>query len=129
MTGQQAPAVLNGASDGSERGYYVVRVEDRVAHPLAGHEDCRYMSPPQARPHALALVRALMACPAPEIDGHGPWRSAIAGGQRTISLQQHNPTASCSSTSRRHEHPSAGHPWFPDPREPQPQNRRRTDEP
>ncbi len=91
MTGQQAPAVLNGASDGSERGYYVVRVEDHVAHPLAGHEDCRYMSPPQARPHALALVRALMACPAPEIDGHGPWRSAIAGGQRTISLQPAQP--------------------------------------
>ncbi len=95
MSGQEAHplASRNGAVGvlDSERGYYVVRVEDHVAQGLSGHEGCRYVSPPQARRHALALVRVLMGCPAQPIDGHGPWRSAIAGGQRTISLQPAQP--------------------------------------
>ncbi len=95
MSDEQAhrPAARSGAVDvlDSKRGYYVVRVEDHVAQRLAGHEGCRYVSPPQTRPHALALVRVLMGCPIGAIDAHGPWRSAIAGGQRTISLQPAQP--------------------------------------
>ncbi len=86
-----ATATLNGASDEGGHGYYVVRVEDHVAERLSGHEGCRYVSPPQTHGHALALVGVLVGCPAQEIDRYGPWRSAIAGGQRTISLEPAQP--------------------------------------
>ncbi len=89
MTGEQAPPALEGATE--QNGYYVVCVEDHVAHPLAGHDGCRYVSPPQTRRHALALVQVLTGCPVLKLDDHGPWRSAIAGGQRTISLQPAQP--------------------------------------
>lgn len=120
MTGDHSPPVLNGAT--AESAHYVVRVEDHVAHPLAGHDGCRYVSPPQTRSHAIALVEVLMGCPLRAIDEHGPWRSAIAGGQRTISLQPARPDGQLplDAAAPSPQAPVAGHPRFPDSGNPNP---------
>jgi len=66
---------------------YVVEVNDTCAEPLVGHTGCTYASPPQPAGQAIALVRALLGCPQRLLDpAQTPWRCAIAGGQRTISL-------------------------------------------
>ncbi len=64
--------------------YYVVHVDDAVEARLVGDSGCSYVSPPQPRAQALALVRMLLGCAEPA--GDGPWRLAIAGGRRTIAL-------------------------------------------
>lgn len=64
--------------------YYVVHVDDAVEARLVGDSGCSYVSPPQPRAQALALVRMLLGCVEP--GGDGPWRLAIAGGRRTIAL-------------------------------------------
>ncbi len=66
---------------------YVVEVNDTCTEPLVGHTGCTYASPPQPAGQAIALVRALLGCPQRLLDpAQAPWRCAIAGGQRTISL-------------------------------------------
>jgi len=64
----------------------VVHVEDTITPALAGHDGCRYASPPLARADALALVRLLTGR-----DGHASeercWRWAVAGGQRTVTIR------------------------------------------
>ena len=64
----------------------VVHVEETISPALAGHEGVVYESPPLPRADALALVRVLIGwdCRAAERDS---WRCAIAGGQRTITLE------------------------------------------
>jgi len=64
--------------------YYVVHIVDVVDDRLAGHRGCSYTSPPQPAPAALELVRALGCCTQPA--GEGPWRMAIAGGRRAITV-------------------------------------------
>jgi hypothetical protein len=66
---------------------YIVIVEEQIEPRLACRAPCFYISPPQLRPSALALVRLLLGRPTQEI-GTGPWRTAIAGGERAIRLQR-----------------------------------------
>jgi hypothetical protein len=69
----------------SDQQLYIVEVDDRCQPQLAGHSGCSYASPPQPAGQALALVRALLGCPQPELQiRDGSWRLAIAGGTRTI---------------------------------------------
>jgi hypothetical protein len=63
----------------------VVTVEDRVDEGLAGHGGCRYMAPPQPMARARDLVRLMFGRGVGPAD-HGPWRRAIAGGQRIVRL-------------------------------------------
>ncbi len=71
---------------------YVVEVDDDCQPQLVGHGGCSYASPPQPADQALALVRALIGCPLDELDvQHNPWRHAIAGGTRTITLHSASP--------------------------------------
>jgi hypothetical protein len=66
---------------------YIVIVEEQIEPRLACRAPCFYLSPPQLRPSALALVRLLLGRPTQEI-GTGPSRTAIAGGEREIRLQR-----------------------------------------
>jgi hypothetical protein len=72
------------ASSGGE--LYAVRVEDTISAALAGHQGCTYLSPPQPRDQALALV-ALLAGGRQDVEpSRETWTQPIAGGQRRISL-------------------------------------------
>jgi hypothetical protein len=68
-----------------EPAHYVVIVEEHIERHLAGRSPCLYISPPQLRTSARALVRLLLGRPTQEL-GDGPWRIAIAGGEREIRL-------------------------------------------
>ena len=64
---------------------YRVLVTDRVTHGLANGDGRHYESPPQTEQQARSLVAVLVGA---ELHDHsGPWRQAIAGGQRTIELR------------------------------------------
>ena len=65
-------------------GLFVVSVRDQRAVALAGSPGAAYVSPPHTLQHAIALACLLADGP---LTGPGPWRLAIAGGQRTISLE------------------------------------------
>jgi len=74
------------------RQLYVVEIDDQCLPALSGHSGCSYASPPQPASHALALVRALLGCPQHELRiTDSPWRHAIAGGTRTITLHTAGP--------------------------------------
>lgn len=64
----------------------VVRVEDQLTAALAGHDGCRYQSPPLPRADALALVRVLTGASSVDAED-GRWTWPIAGGQRTVTLR------------------------------------------
>jgi hypothetical protein len=64
---------------------YVVVVEEHIDRELAGRSPCLYISPPQLRTSALALVRLLLSRSDDQL-GDGPWRMAVAGGERTIRM-------------------------------------------
>ena len=68
-----------------ELAHYIVIVEDHIERHLAGRAPCLYISPPQLRTSARALVRLLLSQPTQTL-GDGPWRIAIAGGEREIRL-------------------------------------------
>jgi hypothetical protein len=71
---------------GSDGELYAVRVEDTISPALAGHQGCTYVSPPQSRDQALALV-ALLAGSRQDLEPcRTTWTQPIAGGQRRISL-------------------------------------------
>jgi hypothetical protein len=63
---------------------YTVIVTERRARGLVGTDGITYISPPQTEQQARALI-VLIADAA--IEGPGPWRHAVAGGQRTIELR------------------------------------------
>jgi hypothetical protein len=65
----------------------VVVVEESISAALAGHEGGSYVSPPQPREQALALVAMPLGCPAAVEPERGDWTQPIAGGQRTIALR------------------------------------------
>src|SRR5215212_8624885 len=69
-----------------EPAHYVVIVEEHIERHLAGRSPCLYISPPQLYWSARALIRLLLGRPTQEL-GAGPWRMAIAGGEREIRLQ------------------------------------------
>ncbi|MGO9958839.1 MAG: hypothetical protein ACLP50_23235 [Solirubrobacteraceae bacterium] len=68
------------AADGSQ---FVVEVREQRTSALVGSDGQSYTSPPQTEQQARQLAALLAGAP---IDGPGPWRHAIAGGQRTIEL-------------------------------------------
>jgi hypothetical protein len=68
-----------------------VIVEDLVDERLAGHGGCRYSAPPQPIAEARDLVRLVLGRDAAPAD-RGPWRRAIAGGQRVVTLDQSTET-------------------------------------
>ena len=63
---------------------YRVLVTDQITPGLAGGDGRHYESPPQTEQQARSLVAILGA---EHGDDCGPWRQAIAGGQRIIELR------------------------------------------
>ena len=64
---------------------YRVLVTDRTTRGLVNRDGCHYESPPQPEQQARSLIAVLIGA---EIGDHcGPWREAIAGGQRIIELR------------------------------------------
>ena len=70
----------------SDPSAWIVHAADTVNAEIAGHPGRDYVSPPQPREAALALVALLV--------GHTPgdrsstrWTVAIAGGRRTVELE------------------------------------------
>ena len=64
---------------------YLVTVEDRVNGPLTGRPSRRYRSPPQSLQDAR-LLAALLLDRGGELEGDGPWRRPLAGGQRHVAI-------------------------------------------
>ena len=64
-------------------GAFVIAVSEQRQSALAGCDGQDYTSPPQSLEQARALAGLLLGAP---VTGAGPWRHAIAGGQRTIEL-------------------------------------------
>ncbi len=64
---------------------YLVVVEDRVNGPLTGRPARTYRSPPQPLDDARCLA-ALLLDRGPDLDGEGPWRRPLAGGQRHVAI-------------------------------------------
>ena len=62
---------------------YVLIVSDERAEALSGRDSQSYTSPPQTEQQARRLAELLTGA---AVDGPGPWRHPIAGGQRTIQL-------------------------------------------
>jgi hypothetical protein len=64
---------------------YHVLVDDRVSGPLSGRAERSYRSPAQPLHHARCLA-ALLLDRGGELDGDGPWRRPLAGGQRHVAI-------------------------------------------
>ena len=64
--------------------YHVV-VDDRVSGPLTGRPTRSYRSPPQPLDEARCLA-AILLDRGGELEGDGPWRRPLAGGQRHVEI-------------------------------------------
>jgi hypothetical protein len=64
---------------------YLVVVDDRVSGPLTGRPARSYRSPAQTLESARCLA-ALLLDRGDELDGDGPWRRPLPGGQRHVSI-------------------------------------------
>ena len=68
----------------------VVSVTDEINDTLAGHDGCRYTSPPQPLRHARTLACLLLGQPDLDTDDQDQpvvvWRRPIAGGRRTVTI-------------------------------------------
>ena len=64
---------------------YRVLVTDQITHGLVNGDRRHYESPPQTEQQARSLLAVLIG--AEHHDRRGPWRRAIAGGQRIIELR------------------------------------------
>ena len=64
---------------------YLVVVDDRVSAPLTGRAERVYRSPAQTLESARCLA-ALLLDRGDELDGDGPWRRPLPGGQRHVSI-------------------------------------------
>jgi hypothetical protein len=91
----------------------VVHVEETITPALAGHEGCTYASPPLPRAEALALVRLLIGHDGQAPDERG-WRYAIAGGQRTVTIQPVVPADLSTNGEQPATDPYDGHQHAPD---------------
>ena len=69
---------------------YHVEVDDRVSGPLTGRPARSYRSPPQTLKSAR-LLAALLLDRAGELEGEGPWRRPLAGGQRHVAITRAPP--------------------------------------
>lgn len=66
---------------------YVVFVCDRVSGPLTGREERSYRSPAQSI-EAARLLATLLLDRATEVEGDGPWRRPLPGGQRHVEVHR-----------------------------------------
>ena len=64
---------------------YRVVVDDRVTGSLTGRSARSYRSPPQPLEDARCLA-ALLLDRGGDLDGDGPWRRPLAGGQRHVAI-------------------------------------------
>ena len=64
---------------------YLVIVDDRVSGPLTARPARSYRSPPQSLEDARCLATLLLDRGA-EVEGDGPWRRPLAGGQRHVAI-------------------------------------------
>ena len=64
---------------------YRVLVTDHITPGLATGDGRRYESPPQTEQEARSLLAVLVG--AEQRNHRGPWRQAIAGGQRIVELR------------------------------------------
>ncbi|MGH2917931.1 MAG: hypothetical protein ACRDLS_04925 [Solirubrobacteraceae bacterium] len=64
---------------------YLVVVDDRVSGPLTGRSARSYRSPAQTLESARCLA-ALLLDRGDELDGDGPWRRPLPGGQRHVAI-------------------------------------------
>lgn len=64
---------------------YVVTVDDRVSGPLTSRPARRYRSPPQGLEEARCLALLLLDR-GEQLDGEGPWRRPLPGGQRHVAI-------------------------------------------
>jgi hypothetical protein len=64
---------------------YLVVVDDRVSDQLTGRAQRSYRSPAQPLEDARCLA-ALLLDRGGELDGDGPWRRPLAGGQRYVAI-------------------------------------------
>jgi hypothetical protein len=64
---------------------YLVVVDDRVSGPLTGRPARSYRSPAQSLDDARCLA-ALLLDRGDELQGDGPWRRPLAGGQRHVAI-------------------------------------------
>jgi hypothetical protein len=64
---------------------YRVVVDDRVSGQLTGRSERTYRSPAQPLDDAR-LLAALLLDRGGELDGDGPWRRPLAGGQRHVAI-------------------------------------------
>ena len=64
--------------------YHVV-VDDHVSGSLTGRAARSYRSPPQTLEDARCLA-ALLLDRGGDLDGEGPWRRPLAGGQRHVAI-------------------------------------------
>ena len=66
---------------------YLVIVTEHRTRGLVDRDGTTYISPPQSEQQARCLV-ALLAGVTAHLDGGGPWRHPVAGGQRVIELER-----------------------------------------
>jgi hypothetical protein len=64
---------------------YRVLVTERLGTEFVESTHEPYLSPPQTEQQARSLIRLLVGSPA--LEGVGPWRQVVAGGQRIIELR------------------------------------------
>ncbi|HEX8159350.1 MAG TPA: hypothetical protein VF526_18345 [Solirubrobacteraceae bacterium] len=64
---------------------YLVVVDDRVSGPLTGRSARSYRSPAQPLEEARCLA-ALLLDRGSDLEGDGPWRRPLAGGQRHVAI-------------------------------------------
>ena len=83
----EASAVTN-HDDGVGASLVIVRVEDAIDATLIGRTGVSYESPPQTREQAMALVGVLLGSQSYETNGEPRWVTAIAGGRRTVTVEQ-----------------------------------------
>ncbi|HUR84462.1 MAG TPA: hypothetical protein VMY78_03890 [Solirubrobacteraceae bacterium] len=83
--------MVDGPEDGGEQleltlgPLYHVVVADRVNGPLTNRAARAYRSPPQGLEDARCLA-ALLLDRGDELEGEGPWRRPLAGGQRHVEI-------------------------------------------
>lgn len=65
---------------------YVVVAEDRVSGPLTGRGPREYRSPAQPLENARRLA-ALLLDRGADVEGDGPWRRPLPGGQRHVAIR------------------------------------------
>ena len=66
----------------------IVRVEDSIDPRLTGRSGWAYQTPPETPEEAMALVRLLLGGHGHPPNGESRWVTAIAGGRRTVTIEQ-----------------------------------------